>query len=249
MIKSMEARAGQPIPPDRRDEIMRGALDQLVVYTLLSQESKTRGIKVEDAEIDSKMQQLRGQFPDAGRLRRRRSRTRGMTLESLKHGRARRPQRQQADGRRDRRPCRGPSDAEAKDFYDKNPDHFKQEEAVRASHILIRVDEKADAATKKKARAEIDVGAEAGEGRRRLRQARAGALAGRQRRAGRRPELLPARPDGARVRARSPSRSSRARSATSCTTQFGYHIIKVTDHKPAPHRAVRGSAARRSSSS
>ncbi len=26
---------------------------------------------------------------------------------------------------------------EAKEFYDKNPDKFKQDEAVRASHILI----------------------------------------------------------------------------------------------------------------
>src|SRR5262249_11530489 len=43
MITTIESRAGQPIPPDRRDEILRGALDQLVVYTLLSQESKARG--------------------------------------------------------------------------------------------------------------------------------------------------------------------------------------------------------------
>ena len=50
----------------------------------------------------------------------------------------------------------GPSDLEAKEFYEKNPDRFKQDESVRASHILIRVDEKADAAAKKKARAEID---------------------------------------------------------------------------------------------
>ena len=29
------------------------------------------------------------------------------------------------------------TDADAKDFYDKNPDKFKQAESVRASHILI----------------------------------------------------------------------------------------------------------------
>ena len=46
MVQSIEARAGQPIPPDRRDEIMRGALDQLVVYTLLTQESKSRGSRL-----------------------------------------------------------------------------------------------------------------------------------------------------------------------------------------------------------
>ena len=27
------------------------------------------------------------------------------------------------------------------------------------------------------------------------------------------------------------------------TTQFGYHIIKVVDHKERPHRAVRGGQA------
>ena len=50
----------------------------------------------------------------------------------------------------------GASDAEAKDFYDKNPDKFKQAEQVRASHILIRVDEKADAPTKQKAHDQVD---------------------------------------------------------------------------------------------
>ena len=37
-----------------------------------------------------------------------------------------------------------PTDAECREFYDKNPDKFKQDESVRASHILFRVDEKAD---------------------------------------------------------------------------------------------------------
>lgn len=56
MIKTMEGRAGQPVPPDQRDAIYRGALDQLVVYTLLKQETKARGIKIDDAEIDRKVQ-------------------------------------------------------------------------------------------------------------------------------------------------------------------------------------------------
>jgi hypothetical protein len=53
MLKTIEARAGQPIPADRRDEIVRGALDQLITYTLLAQESKTRGIKIEETEIEA----------------------------------------------------------------------------------------------------------------------------------------------------------------------------------------------------
>ena len=48
------------------------------------------------------------------------------------------------------------TDADAKDFYDKNPDKFKQPETVRASHILIRVDEGRTRPRKKEARAKID---------------------------------------------------------------------------------------------
>ena len=83
IIQTMEARAGQPIPPDRRDEIMRGAIDQLVVYTLLSQESRNRGIKIEDAEIDAKMAQLKAQFPTQEAFDKA-LKERGMTVESLR---------------------------------------------------------------------------------------------------------------------------------------------------------------------
>jgi len=164
IIHTMEARAGQPIPADRRDEILRGAIDQLVVYTLLSQESRNRGIKIPDAEIDAKMGQLKSQFPTQDAFDKA-LKERGMTIDSLRK-----------DARVDLSVTKlmeaetaalpGPSDLEAKDFYEKNPDRFKQDESVRASHILIRVDEKADAATRKKARAEIDAV---------LKQAKAGA--------------------------------------------------------------------------
>jgi peptidyl-prolyl cis-trans isomerase C len=41
---------------------------------------------------------------------------------------------------------------EVNHFYEKNPDKFKQGERVRASHILIRVPENADAAAKEQAK-------------------------------------------------------------------------------------------------
>lgn len=230
MIRTIEARAGQPIPPDRRDEILRGALDQLVVYTLLSQESKTRGIKINDAEIDAKVAELKKQFPTEDAFQKA-LKDRGMTLDSLKH-----------DARVDLSVNKlmetevasmpGPSDAEAKDFYDKNPERFKQDEAVRASHILIRVDEKADAATKKKARVEIDSV---------LKQARSGAdfakLAQEHSQDGSaaqggdlnyfsKGQMVPAFEQAAF--SLKPGQISDV-----VTTQFGYHIIKVIDHKPA----------------
>jgi peptidyl-prolyl cis-trans isomerase C len=48
------------------------------------------------------------------------------------------------------------SPAEVRDFYDKNPDQFKQPESVRASHILIRVPPDATDDVKKAKKAQID---------------------------------------------------------------------------------------------
>ena len=229
MIHTLETRAGQQIPPDRRDEILRGALDQLLIYTLLSQESKTRGIKIDEKEIDAKMQQLRSQF-QTQELFDKAMKDRGMTLDKLRH-----------DATVDMSVTKlmdaevstvpGPSDLETKEFYEKNPTQFKQDESVRASHILIRVDEKADAAKKAKARAEIDAV---------LKQARAGADFAKlaqehsQDSSAAQGGDLSYFPKGQMVPAfdkvafaLKPGEISNV-----VTTQFGYHIIKVVDHKP-----------------
>ena len=230
MIKTIEARAGQPMPPERRDEIMRGALDQLVIYTLLSQESKARQIKIDDAEVDQKVQQLRSQFPTQQAFDEA-LKQRGLTLDGLKH-----------DARIDLSVTKlmnaemagdtTATDQEAKDFYAKNPDKFQQAETVRASHILIRVDEKADAATRKKARAEID-GV--------LKQARSGAdfakLAQEHSQDGSAAQGgdLSYFPRGQMVPAfeKVAFELKPGQISDVVQTQFGYHIIKVTDRKPA----------------
>ena len=154
MLKTLEARAGQPIPADQRDRVLRDALDQLITYTLLSQESQKRGVKIETAEIDAKMGQLQSQFPTQEAFEKA-LKDRGMTAESLrKDATVDLSVTKLMDAEVATLPA--PSDAEAREFYDKNQDKFKEEEQVRASHILVRVDEKADAAAKQKARAEID---------------------------------------------------------------------------------------------
>jgi peptidyl-prolyl cis-trans isomerase C len=154
LVKNMELSANQPIPPDRRDEILRRALDQLVTYTVLSQETRARKVTVTDAEIDGNLKQMQSQFPNEAEFKKALG-ARGMTVEKLR-----------ADARIDMSINKmmeaevanspAPTDPQVREFYDKNPDKFKQDEAVRASHILIPADEKADEATKKKARAEID---------------------------------------------------------------------------------------------
>src|SRR3954468_5356963 len=228
MVHTIEQRAGGPIPPDRRDEILRGALDQLITYTLLTQESKNRGIKIDDSEIDAKMTQLRGQFPTQEAFEKA-LKDRGMTLDRLRQ-----------DARNDLTVNKlmeaevatlpGPSDAEAKDFYAKNPDKFAEPESVRASHILVRVDEKADPAAKKKARTEIDAV---------LKQAKAGSDFAKL--------AQEHSQDGSAAQGGDLNYFSKGQMVPAfdkvafelkpgqisdvVTTQFGYHIIKVTDHK------------------
>lgn len=151
MIKQMEAQAGQPVPPERRDEIYRAILDQLVTYTALVQEARARGVTVTDAEAkqagDAKIAELRQQIPDQQAFNKAMA-DRDMTVTRLR-----------ADIRNDLAITRmmeaelaaapAISDDEIKAFYEKNPDEFS---GVRASHILIRP-QGFDEEAKKQARA------------------------------------------------------------------------------------------------
>src|SRR5207247_2652331 len=58
-VKQVEARAGGPVPPEKRDEVLRGVLDQLVAYHLLAQESRARKLDVTDADVQERMTRLR----------------------------------------------------------------------------------------------------------------------------------------------------------------------------------------------
>jgi peptidyl-prolyl cis-trans isomerase C len=230
MIKTMEQQAGAPVPAERRDEIYRGAIDRLVTYTLLKQESKTRGVKIDEAEIDSKVQEVKGQFPTQDAFEKA-LKDRNMTVESFK-----------SDARNDLSVNKvmetavasvpGPSDAEAKDFYTKNPDKFKQDEQVRASHILVRVAADADAKTRARAKAEIEAV---------LKQVKSGGdfakLAQQHSQDGSAAQGgdLGYFPRGQMVPEFDQAAFSLPVGQVSgiVTTQFGYHILKVTDKKPA----------------
>jgi peptidyl-prolyl cis-trans isomerase C len=229
LIRDMELGQG-PIPAERRDEILRATLDRLITYTLLSQEARSRKVVATDTEVDERLKQMQQQFPNEEAFKKALT-ERNMTLDRLR-----------SDTRNDLVISKmmdaevsttpGASDAEAKEFYEKNPDKFKQPEQVRASHILIRVDENADAAAKQKALAKIQA---------LLKRAKAGedfaALAKQNSQDGSaaqggdlnyfgRGQMVPAFDEAA-------FKLKPGEISDVVTTQFGYHIIKVTDHKDA----------------
>ena len=152
MVKEVES--SQPIPPERRDELHRKVLDDLVTYAVLMQETKARSISVPDAEVDANLQRIRQQFPNEEAFTKALA-SRGMTLDKLRsdaHANMAINKMMEAEVASEPEA----TDAQVREFYDKNPDKFKQDESVRASHILIRTDPKGGDAAKAKARAKAE---------------------------------------------------------------------------------------------
>jgi peptidyl-prolyl cis-trans isomerase C len=228
LLKNVEIGNG-PIPAERRDQVLRNLLDQLITYTVMTQEAKAKNVSVTDGEIDERIKQMRGPASDADFQKALEARSMSaeqlrtdakvqLTIEKMMEA-------QVAD-------VATATDVEARDFYQKNPDKFKQGDSVRASHILLRLDPNAAEPAKKQARTRI-----AGL----LKRARSGenfaALAKQHSQDGsaqqggdlgyfERGEMVPAFSEAAF--ALKPGQISDV-----VTTQFGYHIVKVTDRKAA----------------
>ena len=149
-VRNLEGRAGSPIPPDQRDRIYRGIIDQLVGYKLLVQEAKARKVVVPDADVNVKIDGLKKQFPSED-LFMQALIERKLSLDRMKaDARDEMVISKLIEGEIASRVALKP--AQVEDFYKNNPDQFKQPERVRASHILISFPEGADAAAKAQAK-------------------------------------------------------------------------------------------------
>ena len=228
LVRNIEVGNG-PIPAERRDQVLRNLLDQLITYTVMTHEAKAKNVTVTDGEIDERIKQMRGPASDADFQKALDDRK--MSVEQLRTDARiqltieKMMEAQVAD-------VTTATDAEARDFYQKNPEKFKQGDSVRASHILLRVDPNAPEPTKKQARTRIGS---------LLKRARSGedfaALAKQHSQDGsaqqggdlgyfERGEMVPAFSEAAF--SLEPGQISDV-----VTTQFGYHIVKVIDRKPA----------------
>lgn len=124
------------------------------------------------------------------------------------------------------------TDADAKKFYDENIDKFKQGEMVRASHILCGVDPKATAEEKKKAKEKAEALLKEIKGGKDFAElAKKNSTCPSSKQGGDlgffgRGQMVPA--FEAAAFALKPGQISDV-----VETQFGYHIIKVTDKKAA----------------
>ena len=62
-VRNLEGRAGASVPAERRDEVFRQVLDQLVSFHLLTQETRARALTVPDAQVEAQVGELKKQFP------------------------------------------------------------------------------------------------------------------------------------------------------------------------------------------
>lgn len=148
-VRSLEGRAGGQVPADQRDRVYRGVLDQLIAYRLLVQETKTRRMDLFETDVDARVAQIKKQFPSDEAFK--------QTLAQQKMTEAQ----LREDAKTDMLVTKmlefevkvSVQPQEVTAFYQQNPEKFKQGERVRASHILIRLPEKADQKTTEDARA------------------------------------------------------------------------------------------------
>ena len=152
LIAQIEANAGGPVPADKRNEVYRGAIDRLVDMKLLAQEVKARGLTPDEQQLATEMQGIRGRFGSEDEFNKALA-AQNMTAEKLKAELGTQTGvRKMMEAETQKVPP--VTDADVKDFYDKNPNEFKQPEQVRASHILFKAE--GDEAAKKKTRANAE---------------------------------------------------------------------------------------------
>ena len=228
------APGGQPIPDAQMTQMKQDVLDSLIDRELLYQESKKKGIQINSEAVDDQLKNIQHRYPNKDDFKKllkemgmsesdvKAQIERGMAIQAL-------IDKEVADKIQI-------SDEESKSFYDNNPQFFEQPEQVKASHILIKVAADAPEAQKAEARKKIE------SVQQKMKQGEDFADLAKTYSEG------PSGPNGGdlgyfrrgqMVKPFEDAAFSLKINETSdiVETQFGYHLIKVVDKKPAKKMA------------
>lgn len=152
-VRSQFARSGRSLKESQLPDIKNRVLETLVNRELLYQESQNKGVKVEDAEVNQQVDILKKRFPNEDEFKAALLEMKISEAELKSQIRKGIAIQQFVD--KDLVQDVKVSQKEVEDFYKNNPDMFKQSEQVKASHILIKVDTKADKSAKDQANKKI----------------------------------------------------------------------------------------------
>ena len=149
-VHGFEGRSGA-IPSEKRDEVLRGLLNQLVAFHVLAQESRARKLDVSDAELEARLAETKRDFKTEVAFQQALA-AQGFSLAQLQRQlRASMLVAKLVD--KEINPTISVQDADVDTFYQQNLERFKQSETVHASHIMIGLPPNADATAKQQARA------------------------------------------------------------------------------------------------
>ena len=125
------------VPADQKPQIFRMLLDDMINERLMNKACAS--VKVEAAAVDAEFAKiLKGRNATEEDAKKELAQM-GMTIEKVKADIRKRMQQRQWVDEQIKGKTTDASDADAKDFYEKNPQHFDKPEEVRASHILFRL--------------------------------------------------------------------------------------------------------------
>lgn len=149
-VRQQIAGAGRAVDDTQLATIKKDLLERLINRELLFQETQKRGIRVQEQVVSQQMKAIRDRFPSDDEYKKA---LKGMDLsEPQVRSQIVKGLAIQEFVSKQFEEKATISAEESRDYYAKNPDAFKQPEQVRASHILIMVDPKADQAKKDEAR-------------------------------------------------------------------------------------------------
>ncbi len=221
---------GKQIGPDQQDEFRKEVLDNLINRELLYQEAEKKGIKADEKKVESRFAEVKQSAPSEADFQKMLTEM-GISESEIKTEISRSFVIQEFVDTQITAGVTVP-DTEIKAFYDGHPDYFKKPEQVKASHILIKSDSvKDDEAAKKTARDKLRAVQEKlkkGEDFAELAKANS---------------ECPSAPKGGdlgyfgkgqMVKPFEDAAFALKTGETSdiVVTQFGYHLIRVTDKKP-----------------
>lgn len=150
-------RFGGQIPPEQiqavQSQMYVQIKDELINQKLLTAAVSAENIQVDDAEVTTAIEEIRGSLPEDLTLEaalEKEGQTLDMLQEKVRNDMA---TRQLMESKTADTP--EATEAEAKEFYDSNPDKFAAPESVTASHILITFDDTDTDETKAEKKAKL----------------------------------------------------------------------------------------------
>ncbi|MGB4600065.1 MAG: peptidylprolyl isomerase [Trichlorobacter sp.] len=148
------AQGGAQVPPGKEQEAQQFVLNQLISAELMYQLGQKTPVADMDKKVDETITRLKGRFKTEDEFRK------GLDQQGLNEKELRELIRRNVVIENHIEQTIASkikvTEQEIREFYDKNPETFTMPEQVRASHILITVDSKASADDKQKARAKAD---------------------------------------------------------------------------------------------